>query len=56
MMLIILCSRAMGDASSAVSYFDESVTFLSKVQTDDLEVQKVSYVKIINCNQIELLN
>ncbi|GJX18755.1 protein NCA1 [Tanacetum coccineum] len=32
------CCRAMGDASSAVSYFDESVTFLSKVQTDDLEV------------------
>ncbi|GJS47107.1 protein NCA1 [Tanacetum coccineum] len=31
-------NRAMGDASSAVSYFDESVTFLSKVQTDDLEV------------------
>lgn len=32
------CCRAMGDATSAVAYFDESVTFLSKVETDDLEV------------------
>ncbi|KAL4564627.1 hypothetical protein LXL04_028694 [Taraxacum kok-saghyz] len=32
------CCRAMGDAISAASYFDESVTFLSKVETDDLEV------------------
>lgn len=39
MMLILFCSRAMGDGSSAVAYFDESVNFLSKVQTDDLEVQ-----------------
>ncbi|KVI03547.1 Tetratricopeptide-like helical, partial [Cynara cardunculus var. scolymus] len=32
------CCRAMGDGSSAVAYFDESVNFLSKVQTEDLEV------------------
>ncbi|KAL4564639.1 hypothetical protein LXL04_028706 [Taraxacum kok-saghyz] len=32
------CCRAMGDAISAVAYFDESVTFLSKVETDHLEV------------------
>ncbi|CAH1446206.1 unnamed protein product [Lactuca virosa] len=32
------CSRAMGDGNSAVGYFDESVNFLSKVGTDDLEV------------------
>ncbi|KAL4561897.1 hypothetical protein LXL04_034079 [Taraxacum kok-saghyz] len=32
------CCRAMGDAISAVAYFDDSVTFLSKVETDDLEV------------------
>ncbi|KAK1428809.1 hypothetical protein QVD17_17649 [Tagetes erecta] len=32
------CCRAMGDGKSAVAYFDESVNFLSKVQTDDLEV------------------
>ena len=28
----------MGDASSAVAYFDESVEFLSKLPKDDLEV------------------
>lgn len=39
MILVLLCSRAMGDGGSAVAYFDESVNFLSKVQTDDLEVQ-----------------
>ncbi|XP_076904633.1 protein NCA1-like [Bidens hawaiensis] len=32
------CCRATGDARSAVAYFDESVNFLSKVQTEDLEV------------------
>nr|XP_043609810.1 protein NCA1 [Erigeron canadensis] len=32
------CCRAMGDGKSAVAYFDESVSFLSKVETDDLEV------------------
>ncbi|CAH1443168.1 unnamed protein product [Lactuca virosa] len=32
------CSRAMGDGNSAVGYFDESVNFLSKVGTYDLEV------------------
>ncbi|MFS8002254.1 putative transcription factor C2H2 family [Helianthus anomalus] len=32
------CCRAMGDGSSAVAYFDESVNFLSQVQTEDLEV------------------
>ncbi|CAH1428866.1 unnamed protein product [Lactuca virosa] len=32
------CCRAMGDGNSAVGYFDESVNFLSKVGTDDLEV------------------
>ncbi|KAK1400870.1 hypothetical protein POM88_000475 [Heracleum sosnowskyi] len=31
------CCRATGDASSAVSHFKESVNFLSKVSSDDLE-------------------
>lgn len=35
----MFCSRATGDARSAVAYFDESVNFLSKVQAEDLEVQ-----------------
>jgi len=35
---IIFFSRAMGDASSAVSYFEESVQFLSKLPKDDMEV------------------
>nr|XP_027069059.1 protein NCA1 [Coffea arabica]XP_027069060.1 protein NCA1 [Coffea arabica]XP_027069061.1 protein NCA1 [Coffea arabica] len=32
------CCRASGDAASAITYFDESVVFLSKVPKDDLEV------------------
>lgn len=28
----------MGDASSAISYFEESVEFLSKLPKDDMEV------------------
>ncbi|KAK9283694.1 hypothetical protein L1049_011944 [Liquidambar formosana] len=32
------CCRAMGDAASAVTYFEESVDFLSKLPTDDLEI------------------
>jgi len=36
--IIFFCSRAMGDASSAVSYFEESVQFLSKLPKDDMEV------------------
>lgn len=32
------CCRAMGDSNSAVTYFEESVNFLSQVQTEDLEV------------------
>ncbi|CAN6448295.1 unnamed protein product [Victoria cruziana] len=32
------CSRALGDSRSAVSYFEESVEFLSKLQVEDLEV------------------
>ncbi|XP_027341049.1 protein NCA1 isoform X1 [Abrus precatorius] len=32
------CCRAMGDASSAVAYFEESVQFLSKLPKDDMEI------------------
>ncbi|KAM3339669.1 protein NCA1 [Capsicum galapagoense] len=32
------CSRAAGDAVSAVNYFEESVNFLLKVPKDDLEI------------------
>uniref|UniRef100_A0A1D1XP66 Polycomb complex protein BMI-1 n=1 Tax=Anthurium amnicola TaxID=1678845 RepID=A0A1D1XP66_9ARAE len=32
------CCRAMGDSSSAVSYYEESVKFLQKLPTKDLEV------------------
>lgn len=32
------CCRASGDANSAVTYFEESVNFLSKVETEDLEI------------------
>lgn len=31
-------SRAAGDSGSAVTYFEESVQFLLKLPTDDLEV------------------
>lgn len=32
------CCRATGDATSAVTYFEESVNFLSKLPTDDKEI------------------
>lgn len=32
------CCRALGDSSSAIAYFEESVNFLKKVPTDDLEI------------------
>ncbi|KAG8371844.1 hypothetical protein BUALT_Bualt12G0005300 [Buddleja alternifolia] len=32
------CCRATGDASSAISYFEESVNFLMKVPKDDMEI------------------
>ncbi|KAI3446414.1 hypothetical protein Pfo_003079 [Paulownia fortunei] len=32
------CCRATGDASSAISYFEESVNFLVKVPKDDFEI------------------
>ncbi|KAB1225020.1 E3 ubiquitin-protein ligase CHFR [Morella rubra] len=32
------CCRTLGDAGSAVTYFEESVTFLSKLPLDDLEI------------------
>ncbi|XP_010533372.1 PREDICTED: uncharacterized protein LOC104809184 [Tarenaya hassleriana] len=32
------CSRAMGDSSSAVSHFEESVEFLMKLPMDDMEI------------------
>lgn len=32
------CSRATGDAGSAITYYEESVEFLSKVPVKDLEV------------------
>lgn len=35
-------SRSTADASSAISYFEESVNFLMKVPKDDLEVGNYS--------------
>lgn len=35
-------SRATGDATSAISYFEESVNLLMKVPKDDLEVGNYS--------------
>lgn len=32
------CCRALGDSGSAVTYFEESVEFLSKLPMDDLEI------------------
>ncbi|KAL6523206.1 Protein nca1 [Orobanche gracilis] len=32
------CCRATGDATSAISYFEECVSFLTKVPQDDLEI------------------
>jgi len=40
----IYCSRALGDAGSAVSYFEESVEFLLKLPKDDLEVRITTFI------------
>lgn len=39
----VCCSRAIGDAASAVTYFEESVGFLEQLPADDVEVI-VSYL------------
>ncbi|MBA0571125.1 hypothetical protein Golob_004716 [Gossypium lobatum] len=33
----VYCRRAMGDSAAAINYFEESVEFLTKLPTDDLE-------------------
>lgn len=43
------CCRAMGDAGSAISYFDESVEFLTKLPADDLEI---SHTLSVSLNKI----
>ncbi|KAK8662077.1 hypothetical protein V6N13_091665 [Hibiscus sabdariffa] len=43
------CCRAMGDSTDAINYFEESVEFLTKLSTDDLEIThtlSVSFNKI----------
>ncbi|CAN4118618.1 unnamed protein product [Withania somnifera] len=40
------CSRATGDAVSAVTYFEESVNFLLKVPKDDLEIMHTLSVSL----------
>lgn len=37
----------MGDSGSAVNYFEESVNFLTKVATDDLEVYLLPFYGIL---------
>ncbi|KAK9057683.1 hypothetical protein SSX86_022519 [Deinandra increscens subsp. villosa] len=48
------CCRATGDGKSAVAYFDESVNFLAKVQTDDLEREylQVTHTLSVSLNKI----
>ncbi|KDP40599.1 hypothetical protein JCGZ_24598 [Jatropha curcas] len=43
------CCRAMGDSSSAVAYFEESVEFLSKLPTDD---QEITHTLSVSLNKI----
>ncbi|KAF5189556.1 E3 ubiquitin-protein ligase chfr, partial [Thalictrum thalictroides] len=40
------CCRAIGDSSSAVTYFEESVELLSKLPSDDLEVMHTLSVSL----------
>ncbi|XP_042499716.1 protein NCA1-like [Macadamia integrifolia] len=40
------CCRALGDAASAATYFEESVDFLSKLPMDDLEVKHTVSVSL----------
>ncbi|KAG7945956.1 hypothetical protein I3843_14G013800 [Carya illinoinensis] len=43
------CCRALGDAGSAVAYFEESVGFLSKLPTDD---QEITHTLSVSLNKI----
>ncbi|KAL5568394.1 hypothetical protein UlMin_024969 [Ulmus minor] len=43
------CCRATGDASSAITYFEESVEFLSKLPRNDLEI---SHTLSVSLNKI----
>ncbi|KAJ4830131.1 Protein nca1 [Turnera subulata] len=43
------CCRAIGDSGSAVSYFEESVEFLSKLPVDDTEI---SHTLSVSLNKI----
>lgn len=63
MMSSVYFSRATGDASSAISYFEESVDFLKKVPEDDLEVgscqihpAKFYYSETESFNTLQLLH
>ncbi|KAK9165517.1 hypothetical protein Scep_000708 [Stephania cephalantha] len=40
------CCRAMGDTGSAIGYFEESIEFLSKLPSDDLEVMHTLSVSL----------
>lgn len=44
MMSSVYFSRATGDATSAISYFEESVDFLKKIPEDDLEVGRCNII------------
>ncbi|XP_010508043.2 PREDICTED: uncharacterized protein LOC104784688 [Camelina sativa] len=40
------CSREMGDSSSAVNHFEESIEFLMKLPMNDLEITYTLYVSL----------
>ncbi|MBA0870633.1 hypothetical protein Goshw_015114, partial [Gossypium schwendimanii] len=43
-------SRAMGDSAAAINYFEESVEFLAKLPTDDLEI--ITHTLSVSLNKI----
>ncbi|XVF41022.1 hypothetical protein PTKIN_Ptkin01aG0247100 [Pterospermum kingtungense] len=47
------CCRAIGDAAAAIKYFEESVEFLTKLATDDLEIKHTLSVSLNKIGDIK---
>lgn len=50
------CCRAMGDAGSAVTYFEESVDFLSKLPKTDLEITHTLSISLNKIGDLKYYN
>lgn len=46
----------MGDSSSAVNHFEESIEFLMKLPMDDLEVLHIGFCYLLICKLLPFYN